>query len=210
MSTATRERLIDAARALLTAGEVPPTMENVARTADVSRATAYRAVSGVPEILQAVTERALERHRNTVADLVSRERDAVAKIEATVVYTVTEVRADEALAHLIPSTGLAGHDFLRGMGFAFVDPILRVGQDNGEIRADIGTGTITDWILDCYVGGTSYRTFTAKEARTLFRTFFAPALRPARSPVAGELAEAEQGLREALVAVRKIRRSTRS
>lgn len=209
VETTPRDRLLTAAFELVDADEAL-SMDAVAQASGVSRASAYRIFAGVREMVAALTELQSAHHVAAVLAGAERESDAVAKLEAIAVYTVTTAREDPRMLVLMPQVGMAADAAVRRMAAEVSDPIIAAGQEAGCIRDDVTPAQISGWLLDSFVGGTAYRRMTDAEARDFFRTFFVPALLPrGGGGLRAELEPVAQGLREALAAVEKVQRSGR-
>src|SRR4029453_14278586 len=76
-------------------------MEAVAKRAGVSRATAFRQLGSVSEVLVQVALLRSQRHTAELHRLMDSKVGVFAKIEAALVYTSHELPTDPAIAHLI-------------------------------------------------------------------------------------------------------------
>jgi AcrR family transcriptional regulator len=172
----TRDRLIAATLDLLAAGQVP-TLESAAVAAGLSRATAYRAFAGMAELqgaaLQAYSAGLAEEIRIRAAEI----EDALEAMEQVAALTLAGLTKDTTLRALLPAGGMAGNDIVRSMSMDFIRPILTRGQESGQVRTDLDATEMVEWLIDSYVSALLYRNMVEADARTMFRTFYVPALR---------------------------------
>lgn len=176
MTTSTRDRLIGATLELVAAGQ-STTLEGVAGAAGVSRATAYRAFSGMSELQVA----ALQAHSaNLVEDVkraAGRVDDALDAMEEVAAMTLAALTRDTTLRALLPSDSMAANDVVRDMSMEIIRPILTRGQENGQVRTDLDIAEMVEWLIDSYVSALLYRNMTEAQARSMYRKFYSPALR---------------------------------
>jgi len=209
-----RARLIRAAdEELAERGSNVVQMEAVAKRAGVSRATAFRQLGSVSEVLVQVALLRAERHIAAVHRLMAGKTGAFAKIEAALIYTARELPTDPAIAALIAQRSAAVHDpQIHQAAMGVMAPVLEEGQRRGEIRTDLRLDELVDFLVE--------QTYLAAEeidrsqdaARKRFRHFVAPALE-ARSRAGGELVsrmrEVETAVAGALEALENLARQLR-
>lgn len=154
-SSAARERLINAAEACFRRhGVLKTTVEDVAATAQVSRATVYRYFDGRDSIILAVLLRDAVRFLDRLREKLSGQGDFEAALVTGVLYTVHAVRADENLALLFApeAAGLTGSvagasEALFTLTAEFLHPLLDAAQRSGELRRGIDLDEAAEWIL---------------------------------------------------------------
>ncbi|MGW4355469.1 TetR/AcrR family transcriptional regulator [Nocardia sp. NPDC004582] len=132
---ATQQRaLLDAARAMLTAGQVP-TLADVAARTGLARPSVYQYFRSRHDLLIAVMEDVLPRWSTRIAERMSRAADPAAQVIAYVAANIELTREGEhavarALATALPSDELAArarvlHDQLK-------DPLVTALADLGD------------------------------------------------------------------------------
>ncbi len=148
---AVRRQLIDATEACFRRfGVAKTTMEDIASTAGVSRATVYRYVSGRDELILGVLLRAGDEF---YARVVRADTFADALIDG-VLYTLDQVRADdrltllfapEAAGETVTIAGAADALFQRSANY--LRPLVVEAQANGELRRDINADDLGEWMI---------------------------------------------------------------
>ena len=105
-----RERLIRAADVEVDEHGVDGLrVDAAARRAGVSRATAFRQLGTVSELLIQVALLRAERHIQAVHHLMQSKKGAFAKIEAALIYTARELPTDPAIVALIARHSASVH-----------------------------------------------------------------------------------------------------
>lgn len=145
-----KARLLHAADRELTergvAASVP--MEAIARRAGVSRATAFRQLGIVADVLVQVALLHARRHTVRVGKIMQREAGAISKLEAALVYTARELPKDPVLAALLARRGRAIRDpRVHRVAVDVTEPVLLEGQRDGEVRSDISTDDLVDFLV---------------------------------------------------------------
>jgi AcrR family transcriptional regulator len=175
-----RDRLITAADdELAEHGTLCGRFEAVAHRAGVSRATAYRQLGSIAELLTQVGLRRSEKHTAVVTELMARERGSLAKIEVSMIYSARELPNEPIVLDLLARRSAAIVDpEVRRLIIGVLAPILTTGQASGEIRTDIDRDLIVEYLTEqCYlVTQAADRSETAVRRR--FRCFIAPCLKP--------------------------------
>ena len=177
---AVRDRLIAAADDELTAhGTLCGRFEAVAHRAGVSRATAYRQLGSIAELITQVGLRRSEKHTALVTELMAREGDAFAKIEASMIYSASELPNEPIVLELIARRSAAVVDpEVRRVITSVLAPALTAGQASGEIRTDIDNDLMIEYLTEqCYLA-TQADDRSAAAVRRRFRCFVAPCLKP--------------------------------
>jgi AcrR family transcriptional regulator len=171
-------RLIMAADAEITAvGTSAVQMEAIARRAGVSRATAFRQLGSISEVLVQVALLRSQRHLAALHQLIDTKAGVFAKLEAALIYFARELPTDPSIAALIARHSASVHDArVHQVSMDLLGPLLRDGQCNGEIRTDIELDALVDFLVE--------QTYLAAEeidrsedtARQRFQRFVIPAL----------------------------------
>lgn len=182
-----RDRLIDATEACFHRfGVAKTTVEDVAETAQVSRATVYRYFTGRDELLLAV----LLRHAQAFLGRLAVRLDAAADLSDAIVngvaFTVTSVRKDDTLALLFApeasghTTSVAGASkALFEMSIEFLRPLLAAAQAEGRLQEGIAVDDAAEWLLRIIVSLLTMdgpRRRTEPQLKSLVRAFVVPAL----------------------------------
>ncbi|HVX17487.1 MAG TPA: TetR/AcrR family transcriptional regulator [Acidimicrobiales bacterium] len=193
--TAARERLIDAAEACFRRfGVMKTTIEDVARIAQVSRATVYRYFASRDELILGVLlregNRFLERLSARIAD-VPELSDAIVE---GVLFTIRAIQSDENLALLFApeaagiTTSIAGaSEALFDMTAHFLRPYFETAQQSGTLRAGVDLDEAAEWVLRAILSMVTFdgpRQRRDDDLRRYLWTFLAPALvaGPATAP----------------------------
>ena len=177
---AVRERLIAAADDELAEwGTLCGRFEAVAHRAGVSRATAYRQLGSISELITQVGLRRSEKHTALVTELMAREGDAFAKIEASFIYSARELPNEPIVLELIARRSAAVVDpQVRRLITDVLAPVLAAGQAAGEIRTDVERDLVIEYLTEqCYLA-TQASDRSAAAIRRRFRCFVAPCLKP--------------------------------
>lgn len=186
-----RARLIAAADdELAERGSLTGRFEAVAHRAGVSRATAYRQLGSISELLTQVGLRRSEKHTAAVRDLMQREDDPLAKIEAAMIYSARELPNEPIVLDLIARRSTAVVDpEVRRVITGVLAPVLADGQASGEIRADIDRDLVIEYLTEqCYLA-TQAADRSPAAVRRRFRSFIAPCLMPRASTAARDSAD---------------------
>lgn len=201
-----RDRLIRAADAEITERGIESVqMEAVAIRAGVSRATAFRQLGSVSEMLVQV---ALLRSRRYVADvqmLMAGKRGVFAKIETALLYTTRELPGDPSVSALIAQRSTSvHHPMVHQMAIQAMGSVLQDGQANGEVRTDLDIDEMIDFLVEqTYLAAEELdRSDTAVRRR--FRHFVVPALAATTESPGERLAltrEAEDAVADAIHAL---------
>lgn len=153
--TSARARLIDAAEACFQRyGVVKTTVEDVAASAKVSRATVYRYFADRDELILGVLLREAGRFLDRLTTEINREPTFDRAVVNGVLFTVDAVRADENLALLFApeaigiTTSIAGaSEALFKLTTEFLRPFFEAARDSGQLRADIDIDEAAEWTL---------------------------------------------------------------
>jgi AcrR family transcriptional regulator len=151
--------------------------EAVAKRAGVSRATAFRQLGNVSEVVVQVSLLRAQRHIEAVRQLMAGRSGAFAKIEAALIYTARELPTDPTIVALMAQHSASVHDpRVHENAVGVMGPVLEEGRRNGEIRTDIGLDELVDFLVE--------QTYLAAEelersegtVRKRFRHFVIPAI----------------------------------
>lgn len=168
------------------------TVEDVAKTAKVSRATVYRYFGGRDDIILGVVTRDARRFFERLARRLGAGGDVGDVIVDGVLFTVREVRADPHLQLLFApeavgvTASLAGaSDALFSETTNFLSPFLENARAAGALRSDIEIADAVEWVLRAVISlllfeGPKRR--SAPQQAKFLRTFLVPALINTASP----------------------------
>lgn len=173
-----RDRLIRAADAEIAARGIHAVqMEVVAKLAGVSRATAFRQLGSVSEMLVQVALLRARRHVARVDAIMAAKTGVFAKLEAALVYTARELPSDPSISALIAQHSASVHDpRVHQVAVDAMGPILDEGQRSGQVRTDIGIGEMVDFLVEqTYLAAEEIKR-SDDETRRRFRHFVIPAL----------------------------------
>jgi AcrR family transcriptional regulator len=191
-----RARLLDAAEACFQRyGVVKTTVEDVAATAKVSRATVYRYFANREDLILGVLLREAGRFLGRLTVEINREPSFDRAVVESVLFTVDAVRADQNLALLFApeavglTTSLAGaSEALFELTADFLRPLFEDARASGEMCADIDLDEAAEWTLRAVLSLITIQGPVERDRvrqRSFLSTFLVPALaaRPAtRSP----------------------------
>ena len=182
-----RGRLILAADAEIAAsGTSALQMEPIARRAGVSRATAFRQLGSISEVLVQVALLRARRHVAAVDTLMAKRAGAFSKIEAALVYTARELPTDPTISALIARHSASVHDpRVHEVAMGVMSPVLEEGQRNGEVRTDLPVSELVDFLVEQTYLAAEELDRSADAVRRRFRHFMVPSLE-ARGGTGGE------------------------
>lgn len=185
--TTLRERLIEAADdELAEYGSLTGRFEAVAHRAGVSRATAYRQMGSVSELLTQVGLRRARNYVDGLREVMDRETGVLAKLEASLVFGARELPKEPMVLRLIVRQfSSAGDPEFHGLINDVVRSMMVAGQRSGEIRNDIDLDFMIGYITEQSWLTTRNPDRSPQAVRRRFRTFIAPAIMPAAADVHG-------------------------
>ncbi|MCT7657156.1 TetR/AcrR family transcriptional regulator [Mycobacterium deserti] len=204
-----RDRLIRAADTEITERGIESIqMETVAVRAGVSRATAFRQLGSVPELLVQVALLRARRHTAAVESLMAKKAGVFTKLEAALLYTTQQLPTDPSITALIAQRSSVHHPRVHQMAVEAMGAVIQEGQRNGEVRTDLEIDELTDFMVEqTYIAAEELDRSDAA-VRRRFRHFIVPAL--AASSSAGErlalTREAEDAVGVALDALTNLAR----
>jgi AcrR family transcriptional regulator len=189
-----RDRLIQAADAeIAERGINAVQMEAVAARAGVSRATAFRQLGTVAEMLMHVALFRARRHVVAVEALIATKIGVLNKIETSLLYTTQELPADPSISVLIAQgSASVHHPRVHQMAVDAMGPALRDGQRNGEVRTDLEIDELIDFLVEQTYIAAERRDRSDAAVRKRFRHFIVPALAPSGGPAGERLALARE------------------
>lgn len=175
-----RTRLIEAADAELTEfGSLTGRFEAVAHRAGVSRATAYRQLGSVSELVKQVGLRRAEKYVACLRDVMAAERTVLAKLEASMVFGARVLPSDPIVMHLITRQfSRAADPEVSAMVTELTLPTMAEGQRSGEIRTDVDLEFVIRYLFEQSYLATRAADRSADAVRRRFVTFVVPAIAP--------------------------------
>ena len=197
-------RLVRAADAeIATCGPDALQMEPIARRAGVSRATAFRQLGSISEVLVQVALLRSQRHIAAVRKLMEAKNGAFSKIEAALIYTARELPTDPAIVALIAQHSASVHDpRVHEAATDLLGPVVREGQCCAEIRTDLPLDELIDFLVEQTYLAAEEIDRSEEAARKRFRQFVIPALE-ARDSCGGDLLSRIREVDQAVVAARE-------
>jgi AcrR family transcriptional regulator len=199
-----KARLIRAAEAEIAAhGTDALQMEAVAKRAGVSRATAFRQLGSISEVLVQVVLLRSQRHIAEVHRLMDNQAGVLAKIEAALIYTARELPTDPSIAALIARHSASLHDArVHTLCIELLGPALLEGQRRGEIRVDLELDDIVKFVVEQTYLAAEEPDRSEDAVRKRFRQFVVPAVE-ARGCLGGEYASRVSEVEHAVSAARE-------
>jgi AcrR family transcriptional regulator len=201
-----RDRLIRAADAEVTERGIDGVqMEAVAHRAGVSRATAFRQLGSISEMLIQV---ALLRSRRYVAaaeTVMATKKGVFAKLEAALLYTTHQLPTDPSVTAFIAQRAASvHHPMIHQMAIKAMGTVIRDGQASGEVRTDVTLDELVDFMVEqTYLAADEIDRSDAAVHRR-FRNFIVPALSTSRESAGAHLtlaSEAEDAVTAAIDAL---------
>lgn len=173
-----KDRLIRAADAEIVARGIHAVqMEVVAKIAGVSRATAFRQLGSVSEMLVQVALLRARRHVARVESIMAAKTGVFAKLEAALVYTARELPSDPSISALIAQHSASVHDpRVHQVAVDAMSPVLKEGQRSGQVRTDIGISEMVDFLVEQTYLAAEEIERSDDETRRRFRHFIIPGL----------------------------------
>jgi len=173
-----RDRLIRAADAEISEHGIESIqMESVALRAGLSRATAFRQLGNVAEMLVQVALLRARRNVAAVEALMATKTGVFAKLEAALLYTTRELPTDPSISALMAQRSASvHHPAVHRVAVEAMGPVLQAGQHTGEVRADLGIDELIDFLVEqTYIAAEELDRSDAA-VRRRFRHFIVPAL----------------------------------
>lgn len=179
-----KDRLIRAADAEIAEhGIAAVQMETVAKSVGVSRATAFRQLGSVSELLVQVALLRARRHVAEVQALMAGKTGAFTRLEAAMIYTTRELPTDPSISALIAQHSASVHDpHVHRVAVDAVGHVLEEGQRNGEVRDDLEIDELVDYLVEQTYIAAEELDRSPDEVRRRFRHFIIPALAASSGP----------------------------
>jgi AcrR family transcriptional regulator len=179
-SKTVRDRLVQAAdEELAEFGTLTGRFEAVAHRAGVSRATAYRQLGSIAELMTQVGVRRARRYLAGLQEVMDREQGALAKLEASLVYGAQVLPDDPIVLRLIERQFSSGRDpEVYEMINEMVLPTVANGQRAGELRSDVDVDAIIDYVVEQSYFATHGEDRSERAVRKRFELFIEPAISP--------------------------------
>jgi AcrR family transcriptional regulator len=209
-----KERLIRAADAEVDEHGIDGLrMEVVAQRAGVSRATAFRQLGGVSELIVQVALVRARRHIAAAEQLMRTKQGTFAKLEAALIYTARELPTDTAIAALIGAHAASvHHPLVHEAAVGVMGPVLEEGRRRGEIRSDVGVDELVDYLVEQTYLVAEEIDRSEESVRKRFQLFIVPALEFRGGPggaILSRVDEVEQAVSAAAAALDNVRRMLR-
>jgi AcrR family transcriptional regulator len=204
-----RDRLIKAADAEIALHGIGAVrMEAVARRAGVSRATAFRQMGTIYELLVQVALSHAKRHETAVLAAMAEATDTLSKLEAALIYSARELPHDRSVYGMITQHSTSSHHpGIHLAGLRVFTPVLLQGRSSGEIRSDVSTDELVDFLMEQTYLAAETNDRSEDAVRRRFRHFIVPALTVPRAaehtPPASE-SELQTAVRTTLTAVEEL------
>ncbi|MCB0934803.1 MAG: TetR/AcrR family transcriptional regulator [Mycobacterium sp.] len=194
-----RERLIRAADAEVDEHGIDALrMEVVAKRAGVSRATAFRQLGGISELIVQVALRRAQRHIAAVEQLMAARKGTFAKLEGALIYTTRELHTDPAIAALIGAHSASVHDpRVHQAAVGVMGPVLEEGRRRGEVRTDVDLDELVDFMVEQTYLAAEEIDRSEESVRKRFRLFMIPALE-SRTGAGGEVLSCAREVEQAV------------
>jgi AcrR family transcriptional regulator len=173
-----KDRLIRAADAEITARGINAVqMEVVAKSAGVSRATAFRQLGSVSEMLVQVALLRARRHVTAVESVMAAKTGVFSKLEAAMVYTTRELPTDPSISALIAQHSESLHNpRVHQVAVDAVSHVLIEGRRSGQVRTDIEIDEMVDFLVEQTYLAAEEIDRSEDEVRRRFRHFIIPGL----------------------------------
>jgi AcrR family transcriptional regulator len=173
-----RERLVRAADDEIAAsGNAAPKIEVVAGRAGVSRATAYRQLGTISEMLVQVALLRARRHVQAAESLMAEQGGVLAKFEAALVYATRELPRDPTMSTLIAHHSRSIHDArVLDVALALTGPVLQAGVRNGDVRRDVSIADLARFLVEQTYLAAGQRDRSEEAVAYRFRHFITPVL----------------------------------
>lgn len=182
-----RDRLLDATEGCLARyGASKTSMEDVAKTAGLSRATVYRYFENRDALLLGVASRQASNLASEALGYLGKFDNMADWLVEGLLYTLREIPKRPAFAALVMSldTSSASRLFLgsSGMvqiGVGVVSPMFATAKAQGLVREDVEVDMLIEWLLRVlwtYLNAPSQIATDEEAMRKLFRMMIIPAV----------------------------------
>lgn len=153
-----RRRVLRAARELFARrGPAGTTMDDVARLAEVSRATVFNHFSGKAEIVRELVAAFERGFRHAVDRQLCRTAPSAERIRAVFEDTAREILRAPALSRFLIREAESGFGTAKGSGrdmarmFGAIGELLDAGRQEGDVRADVSIETLAELVGGTYM-----------------------------------------------------------
>lgn len=178
-----RDRLIKAAHEVLLCQREPnPSMEQFAKAAHLSRATAYRYFCSRDELILEVALRRAGSYLDRFRELIKEKAGFEEKFEHGFTYLILTLPKDPAIALLLRLSAESKLDPRAArLALDTMHPLLLVARDRGEVRGDLPIDEMVAWLVTTFTDLMLDRRWAPHEVRHHIRNFVLPVLRPQRA-----------------------------
>jgi len=197
-----------------------PQMEAIAKRAGVSRATAFRRLGNIHDVIvQVALRRAIHdvivqvalrrarRHIAAVQELMTAQHGVFSKLEAALIYTARELPTDASIAALIAQHSTSVNDSrVHQAAVGAMGEVLAEGQRTGEIRDDVALDDLVDFLVEQTYLAAESKDRSEAAVRKRFQTFIVPAIEARQGP-GGEVLSRARELQETVTAALAAARS---
>lgn len=169
-------------------GIAKTTMDDVARVAEVSRATVYRYFSDRESLILASVRRRARMNMEPARAFIAKWPTFAERLTEGICHNVRRGKRDP-MVHLLvsPNEMALATALLQSTGvavdltFELWDPILREAQEAGEMRADIDRRELCEWIAHLeimFISQFDHDDAALDRFRSMIKNFFVPAVLP--------------------------------
>lgn len=184
-----------------------PQMEAIAKRAGVSRATAFRRLGSIHDVIVQVALRRARRHIAAVQELMTAQHGVFSKLEAALIYTARELPTDASIAALIAQHSTSVNDSrVHQAAVGAMSEVLAEGQRTGEIRDDVALDDLVDFLVEQTYLAAESKDRSEAAVRKRFQTFIVPAIEARQGP-GGEVLSRARELQETVTAALAAARS---
>jgi AcrR family transcriptional regulator len=182
-----QQRLLDAAVGCLAHyGLAKTSMEDVARSAGMSRATLYRHFKNRDDLLMGVVEREARATARVIEERLAHIADPGEHIVEGILQTLSEIPKRPTLSMLMrpEAVGMTSRLVLNSERIAdialeIVVPVIEPAREKGLLRENVGLDLMVEWIYRVLISYLTVPSATAKnehELRDQLRSMLLPAL----------------------------------
>ncbi|MCA1843215.1 MAG: TetR/AcrR family transcriptional regulator [Actinobacteria bacterium] len=178
-------RILQAARECFSRYGVHRTsMNDVAKTAGISRQTLYNTIPGRQELIEAVVVLRIEEMSEELRKVLEAQTTFVDAVVETSLASVELARMDPELTNLMETaTTIRLFEIIAGpfpaihaSVAALFRPLFAQARRSGELRADVSDDELVDWIRTVYLSLILRADLDADALRRVVRTFLVPSM----------------------------------